>query len=644
MMKKVININFQGRVIPIEETAYELLKQYIESLRRYFANEEGREEIVNDIEGRIAELFSEKLKNGLTCITDADVNSIIADMGRPEDFDAQENELSAPTPASTTSSAGPQSSYKPQAARGSLYRNADDKILAGVCSGLANYLNIDPVIMRIVFVLLSGVLFWIYILLWIIVPSKSVESNITKRLYRNHDHKVIAGVCGGIASYFNIEVWIPRLIFALPFILALISGSFNAMWWDWDFGWTSRLISGSFGWTMFLTYVILWISVPFANSSAEKLEMRGEKVDLNSIRNTVKEDLENFKTRAGKLGGEVRSGAKQFSEQAGTQARAMAADAVPAVKRTASGIGRAIGILFKAFFLFIFAIIAISLFGVFVALLFGGVALAPLKAFVLEGPFQNMLAWLTLFLFFMIPLIAFVTWGIRRLVGARSKKHYVGITFLGLWIIGLISGITLVALTARNFKSNVSLKEEQVLVVKKDKLFVDVEGAEWKNSNHRFFGVDVDDDDLPFTNFNDDSLYVSTVKLSMVKSADSSFHVYRIRSSRGSSQRKASGSAKNIEFSVEQRDSTLVLPRGFNISRNDKFRNQRVWVVIEVPVGKKIEFSEKTKGYNWFSVRTNLNGFEVTDNEFDDRENTYRAIPGSEYLMTAEGRAQRLNE
>jgi len=61
-MNKVININFQGRVIPIEEPAFEELKQYIESLRNHFANEEGKEEIINDIENRIAELFSEKLK------------------------------------------------------------------------------------------------------------------------------------------------------------------------------------------------------------------------------------------------------------------------------------------------------------------------------------------------------------------------------------------------------------------------------------------------------------------------------------------------------------------------------------------------------------------------------------------------------
>src|SRR3982751_1818882 len=94
-MKKVININFQGRVIPIEETSYEILKQYIESLRRYFANEEGMNEIVNDIESRIAELFSEQLKKGAVCITDEHINSIIASMGRPEDFDAETGETTA---------------------------------------------------------------------------------------------------------------------------------------------------------------------------------------------------------------------------------------------------------------------------------------------------------------------------------------------------------------------------------------------------------------------------------------------------------------------------------------------------------------------------------------------------------------------
>ena len=90
-MKKIININFHSRVIPIEETAYDILRKYVESLKKHFAGEEGGDEIVNDIENRFAELFSDRLKKGATCITDADVEEIITSMGRPEDFDQDEN-------------------------------------------------------------------------------------------------------------------------------------------------------------------------------------------------------------------------------------------------------------------------------------------------------------------------------------------------------------------------------------------------------------------------------------------------------------------------------------------------------------------------------------------------------------------------
>lgn len=231
-MKKVININFQGRVIPIEESAYDILKQYIESLRRYFANEESKEEIINDIESRIGELFAERLKKGATCITDEDVNAVIASMGRPEDLEAEDAEINGAkttnqgSRSQSSSSTGGGSGFN-YATRGRLYRNADDKLIAGVCSGLANYMGIDPVVMRILFVVLFAPLFWAYILLWVIIPSTSIQSNITKRLYRSSEDKVIGGVCAGLAAYFNMNTWVPRLIFALPIILGLISGPFN---------------------------------------------------------------------------------------------------------------------------------------------------------------------------------------------------------------------------------------------------------------------------------------------------------------------------------------------------------------------------------------------------------------------------------
>ena len=89
-MKKIININLAGRVIPIEDAAYETLQRYIESLRRYFAAEEGRDEIINDIESRIAELMNDKVRRGTDAVTESDIQEIINTMGRVEDFEQAE--------------------------------------------------------------------------------------------------------------------------------------------------------------------------------------------------------------------------------------------------------------------------------------------------------------------------------------------------------------------------------------------------------------------------------------------------------------------------------------------------------------------------------------------------------------------------
>jgi phage shock protein PspC (stress-responsive transcriptional regulator) len=645
-MKKVININFQGRVIPIEETAYELLKQYIESLRKYFAHEEGRDEIINDIEGRIAELFSERLKKGSTCITDDDVNAVIASMGRPEDFEAQEIETpnSGSQQQQTYTNAG--SSAQQARSHGSkrFTRNADDKILGGVCSGIANYLNIDPVIVRIIFVLLFGALFWVYILLWIIVPSQSVQSNITKRLYRNPDDKVIAGVCGGLASYFNIDTWIPRLIFALPLIIALISGSFNAFWWDWDFGFVPRVVSGSLGWTLFLAYVILWIAVPVASTAAEKLEMKGERIDLNSIRNTVKEDLEGFRSKAEKWGSEVKQSAQQFGEKArefgqsaGTQAKSFAAEAAPIARRTGSGLGHVIGILFKAFFLFIAAILAITLFSVFIAILFGGFAVFPLKNFILEGFGQNVLAWTSLFLFLGVPIVALITWLIRRIVGVRSRNHYLGYVFASLWFIGLVCTLVLTGTIARNFRSRSAVEERiSSFDPAANKIYVKAV----RGSNAHFYGSDwfgiENDEGWPIYGINQDSLMLNTVRINLVRSNDSLYHIHRIRFSRGSNPEAARNVAQRINFDVSVQDSLVVLPRGFAISRQEKFRNQQVLVIIEVPVGRKIEMDRSLDHYDWFTVNFNRRrGWNV---DWDDSwDNTYGWESNQEYIMTNDG-------
>ena len=387
-MKKVININFQGRVIPIEESAYDMLKQYVESLRRFFANEEGRDEIINDIEGRIAELFGESLKKGSTCITEDDVNKIIASMGRPEDFEGEEGKVHSQLGGEESGNSGSSYEYAGAAPRGRLYRDSTDKILGGVCGGLANYLRVDPTIVRLVFALISfgaGTGILLYILLWVILPSKSLEHiSSAKRLYRNPEEKVVAGVASGIASYFDIAIWIPRLIFALPLVLGIIGNIFrHAFWFDGDP--FPGIVFGSFGGTLFVVYAVLWAVIPEAKSASEKLEMRGEKVDLNTIKNTIQEDLEGFKTRAEKWGGEFKDKAQEFGQDfgktMGQKSQQFGSEAGSAVRRGGSRFLRAIGIMFKAFFLFIAGILAFALLVTLLAFMVAGVGVFPLKNF-----------------------------------------------------------------------------------------------------------------------------------------------------------------------------------------------------------------------------------------------------------------------
>jgi phage shock protein PspC (stress-responsive transcriptional regulator) len=642
-MKKVININFQGRVIPIEETAYELLKQYIDSLRKYFANEEGRDEIVNDIEGRIAELFSERLKKGISCITDADVNAVVGSIGRPEDFDAQEAELNsgAQTKTSSTSSSSSQQqqsyTYAAAPSRGRLYRNADDKILGGVASGLANYLGIDPIISRILFFVFVGFLFWVYIILWIIVPSKSVQSNITKRLYRSAENKVIGGVAGGLAAYFNVDTWIPRLIFGLPIIVGLVSSPFGMWWSDWDFWGGPRIITGSLSFTLAVVYVILWIALPVAVTASEKLEMRGEKVDLNSIRNTVKEDLGNFKSKAQNWGNEVKQSAEQLGERAkefGHSAKTWSTnEAGPVVRGTTSGAAHVIGVLFKAFFMIIGGAIALSLLAVMAFFFGAGFMVMPFKGYILENGMQSALAWSTLLFFFGVPIIAFLVWIIRKIAGSK-KNPYIAYVFGVLWIVGLISMIFLIAGISRNFRGGARVQSEVMTLPFKDRVTVKV-----SDSKVRHYGGWWDFNNGDAFRVTEDSMVLSNVRLRIEKSIDSSYHVSYVRYSNGRSDGQAEQLAKNISYGITQWDSVLYLDHGFSIPRGEKFRNQSIMVTVKVPIGKRIiiDRSVPRKLNRWFSVgpgTRHWNDWEYDSDGYWVNGDWNRSV---EYVMTPGG-------
>ncbi|MCX6336281.1 MAG: PspC domain-containing protein [Bacteroidetes bacterium] len=636
-MKKVININFQGRVIPIEDSAYDILKQYVDSLRKFFAKEEGGDEIINDIEGRIAELFSESLKKGNTCVTDETVNGIIASMGRPEDFESNDPTISAQTSSNSKQADANYSYNNNEFSRGRLYRDDNDKLLGGVCSGIANYLRIDQTIVRLFFALLVfgfGTGIMLYLILWIVLPSKHLQiTQATKRLYRNPDERVIAGVASGIAAYFDIAIWIPRLVFAIPLISGIFSGILrHSFWFDEDR--FSSFLYGSFGGSLFVVYAILWWVIPEANSASEKLEMRGEKVDLNTIKNTIQEDLEGFKNRAEKWSGELGAKAKEFkkdfSQTVSEKSQQFGGEVKNAAKKNSLGIFKIIGFIFKAFFLLIAGVISFALLLSLIALVVAAFGAFPGKNFFLEGYWQNMLAWTTLALFIGVPIMALFSWLIRQIMGMKSAHKAVGISFVGLWVIGLISAIVLLSMITENFNASARDKQDySIAQPSTGKLYVSVPENKTKviRGWMKINGV---------LSMNKDSLVINNIQVHIRKSSDSNYHITATQFSSGSDELNALNNIKEMNYDINQQDSNLYLHQGFSLKKGNHFRNQGVVLNIQVPIGKRIVIDN--------SVRRRLNHFSInTHNDWDldtDWEESNRWNSGTEYIMTNKGLKQ----
>lgn len=630
-MKKVININFQGRVIPIEETAYDMLNRYVESLRLFFANEEGKDEIINDIEGRIAELFGETLKKGSICITDADVNTIINSMGRPEDFEADEEKVH-------TKLGGESSGYYSYEqgktnGRGRLYRDENHKVLGGVCAGIANYFAVDPIVVRILFAVFVGITFIPYLILWIAVPgSSSLQiGSQRKRLFRDTETKVIAGVCSGLAQYFNVQLWVPRVLFLIPFF------SFVFRWGHWGWWDFPHFLSFSFSPGSIFVYIVLWLILPEAKTAADKLEMKGEKVDLNNIKSTIQGDLEGFKDRAQQFGSELKDRAQAMGEELSNAGKRFGAEASAAGKRTGGGIGHIIKVIVKIFVYFFVGCILLaivgSLFGLGVVL----TGLLPAYSYVLDSRYQEVLAWCSLIFFIWIPVIAIVTWIIRKLTGKKGNSGIIRLTFLSFWILGVICFVNLLISIGGEFHYRNYPTEQKVALSNPNVKKLEIKAASFgKYYSQNWLRLE------PFASFDDDTVYVRNVRLRIIKSNADSFQVFMVKMANGSSKTEAELTVARVNYNVVQTDSTLLLDKGLPITKQGKFRNQQVIVTVAVPVGKRIFINENV---GWGdNVRVNIG----RDDDYWDWENnmetiSYRWRHNVEYVMTTKG-LQRANQ
>ncbi len=638
-MKKIININLSGRVIPIEDSAYEHLQAYIESLRRYFANEESRDEIINDIESRIAELMSEKVRKGASSITDADLEEIISSMGRPEDFEAEEaaekasNVRTGQTQQESSSSAtGASTSYSEKKnRRGRLYRDTSDKFIGGVCSGIAAYLNVDPAIVRILFAIITfggfGLGFVAYILLWIILPPKDLEGFSGKRLYRNPDDRIIGGVSGGLAAYFNAKTTTIRLIFAAPLVLSVFFGMLRGFHWGDGFDIFPNIVFGSLSGTFILAYVVLWMVLPEANSPYEKMEMRGEKVDVNRIRQNVKESAENMKDRMKGWSEDVKESAQNLGERAkefaNTRGKTFAREVGETARSGGRGLAHAIGVLFKVFFLFIAGTIAFGLFVAVIALIFGGVAWWPINNFLWTSATQQWYAWGTLIFFLFVPLVGFIIWVIRRIIRVKSKSNYLGWTFGFLWTIGWVVA-TLFAASISKDHRKLKFDDTPVTISQPStgKMIVTVSEPELSYSG-RFDWINNGEG----WDLSEDTMRLSNVDFVFRQSVDSAYHVNVLRFSFGSNNEDAISRARKIQYEVRSTDSVLDLANGYAIDKESKFRWQHVVVEIQVPVGKKVRFDR--------SVNSKLNQGDFDFGRNDEWDSRFgRNVYYSRYLRS----------
>ncbi|ANH83231.1 hypothetical protein A8C56_21630 [Niabella ginsenosidivorans] len=629
-MKQIINIQLGGRSITIEDTAAAKVQQYLDSLRAHFAKEPGKDEILSDIESRFSELMSDKLRKGAPHITEADVEEMIATMGRPEDLEegaaTAENQQQYPGDDYANTSYGSRK----------LYRDENNKKLGGVCSGIAHWLNIDPSIVRVLFAIIAlggfGTGVFIYILLWIFLPSRNMEGYKGKRLFRNPDEKQIGGVCSGIAAYFGKEPRMIRLIFAAPILLSILNGILKQDG-DWFF---PNVMFGSLTGTFITIYIVLWIVLPEAISPYEKMEMHGQPVDLNSIRNNVQNSMHDVKDRVKDWSKEVADTATRLGQTGKVYGRNFGREFGSAAGRGARGLGYGIAMVIKIIFMIIFGTIIISLFVALMALLFSGYAFAPFNNFLWTSDNQQFLAWATLLLFVGAPIVGGVVWLVRTILNVTTPGKYLNYLFGGLWAFGWVFLMVFVTSISKDFKRTQAAETPVAITQPQNgKMILTVSEPELEYVGD-FSWLQSRSDRIDGFSLTKDTLKISDVALQFEKSDDSLYHVSITKRSFGSTDADAAARMNKIRYTVSSKDSVLDLPSGYAIDKSAKYRFQHITVTVYVPAGKKIQLDE--------SVQEKLNPLDI---DFDTNGKGIRRIRGQrshnyyeadiEYTMNSNG-------
>lgn len=489
-MNKTVNINLAGIFFHIDEDAYAKLQHYLDAIKRSFTNTQGKEEIIADIEARIAELFNEKKKEDRQVIGIKEVEEVIAIMGQPEDYMVDEEIFEdEPVYTKTTKSSGKQ-----------LFRDTEHSYVGGVSSGLGHYLGIDFIWVRILWILLT--------------------------------------------------------IFS----------------------------SGAF----ILIYIALWIFVPEAKTTADKLAMRGEEVTISNIEKKIREGFDNV---TGKV--------KDVDYQKyGNQARNGANSA-------ATAIGDIITFILKIFVKLIGIVLIILAGSVLISLFVGlftvgtfGIIDAPWSSYVemaVSGA-PLWLLWLLGFLIVGIPFFFLFVLGLKILVGKlRSIGTPAKLVLLGLWILALV-GATVIGIqqaTHRAFDGE-QVVSETLPISANDTLYLGMQS----DSNYSSSIYRSTDFKIKYNNNDEKVLYSSDVRLIVKATKDSLAKLEVVKSAEGKDYKEAKERAENIDYNTSFSGNELLLNSFFTSPAEFKYRDQEVKVTLYLPEGTTLFADNNTSTFH----------------------------------------------
>lgn len=486
-MNKTVTVNLGGTTFNIEEEAFVILKSYLDRIQINFVGDPGESEIMQDIEIRLAELFTERLDERRNVVVRQHVEEVIAVMGKPEDYSME---------GSTAADASEADNVRHKRRR--VFRDADDKIVAGVCSGLSYYLGWDPILLRAGFLL---------------------------------------------------------------------------------FG----LISGG---TAFIAYLVIWAIVPEARTTAEKLQMRGEPVNVDSISRFVN-------TEARKAADSVNKWANKGFP---TGMRPAAAS------RAISGAGKALvkiaAILMILYgFAMFMAVLSVVVFADFTVLGDSQIPFETLQQLVFRDSGHFWLLSSGALLMILVPSVALLYTGFRLLFGSPRRIRGLGWTLAGMFFAGMIMASLGGLYLGREFSEDAEMKEMRELEIgPADTLVVNI----LPDSIFTGRGDFEHDDFLDLVHMDEElNYYGSPLTLEFEESATSSYALRIERESNGPGNRRAGQLVSNISYSWSLEGDTLNLQSWFTTPAADPFRGQEVEVTVLVPKGRQVRFGKNTQSICW---------------------------------------------